>query len=93
MAKGISNKTITYHRFIPRIKEEFPELTEEQIEKIIRYGLFRLQFFITIPKRDILLKNNSKKFQLKIFKYLGTRAKAMFKKNGSSQDNTTEPQS
>jgi len=83
----------TYHHFIPKIKEEFPNLTNEQIERILQHGLFKLQFFLTIRRKDLLLKNNSKKFTMKVYKFIPLKFKALFKKNGSSQDDISKPES
>jgi len=70
MAKDIINKVRNQSHYIPKLKEHFFELTDEQLLLIVNEGLFQLQNHIVIKRKDVVLKNSLKKLSLTFFKYI-----------------------
>jgi len=84
------NKRIrTYHHLIPEVQKNFPELNEDQIEMIIKEGLYQIQRKITFEKKDVFLKNSYHKLSMIFFKYMPKFLKTE-SENGNSEEHISD---
>jgi uncharacterized protein (DUF1015 family) len=87
MEKDITNKVRSQNHYISKLKEHFPELTNEQLQMIVNEGLYQLQYHIINKRKDVVLKNSVKKLSLTFFKYIPSLKK---RSRGNSQEQLSD---
>lgn len=59
-----------YKYYFKKVREQFPGITHDQLDRIVREGCYQLQRTITCDEKDVLLKNSYHKFSMTIFRYV-----------------------